>query len=159
MCGHKTGEVSKSHSSLALPAPQGATNLTDLVELALEESVQDEAKFRCPTCNDKVKLKARTIVSGDAPTVLILAVNRHSESSDREAITASATLTVSCFPGQEYTLVSCLYHVGTNHHTASVRLASGNFVYYDSNPSHPNGLLTGQADGQCMCARRLQIII
>jgi len=77
-------------------------------------------------------------------------INRSELKEQRFAVNAPAVLDLSLWGGNhEYTLVACMYHVATNHHTTSVRTATGGYVYYDSTPSSPSGLLA-QNDSSCV---------
>ena len=87
---------------------------------------------------------------GGAPNVLFLTINRSELKEQRFAVNAPAVLDLSLWGGNhEYTLVACMYHVAPNHHTTSVRTATGGYVYYDSTPSSPSDLLALQDDALC----------
>ncbi len=99
-------------------------------------------KYNCSNCNKLVKLKTQLSMSGDSPDVLMLSVNRGPVGAGRHSIKATVTLNLALWGSNcEYNLIACLFHVNENHHTASVREGSSNFVsYYDSNPSRPRGV-------------------
>ena len=110
---------------------------------------QTDQDFYCSTCNAQVN-QAQTLLGGAHPNVLFLTINRSELKEQRFAVNAPAVLDLSLWGGNhEYTLVACMYHVATNHHTTSVRTATGGYVYYDSTPSSPSGLLA-QNDSSCV---------
>ncbi len=132
-CGHSTRDDQKneqSHMTLVLPPPTSdGAEVSELLDQACQEFIQDEAKYNCSNCNKLVKLKTKLFMSGDSPDVLMLSVNRGPVGAGRHSIKATVTLNLALWGSNcEHNLIACLFLVNENHHTASVREGSSIFV-------------------------------